>query len=194
MPNFSLPSTEYVIQKFKSVITKKWNPTSNDFKVTYKKNIADLFVSIDKNNNSKVTLSEFKNIIKEWASMTDDECVVLFDFLNENKNKFLVYTEMIYQIHNILYPIRHSLTVNVFKKLDKQNLKMISLSDLAHFPSSIDKYKFLSTVVGPYNANDTLIITRDEYMSYYVDNSINTKNDDIYMSNLCDTWKVSMNE
>jgi len=185
------PTSHSVSHKLKVALKKKWDTTSTLFKTSHPKDVFECFSKIDKNNNNKITFLEFVGEMCELASLSSDECEILFDIFNKGVDRVLTYPEFLIGIHNVLKPNRQSIITNVFYRINKNQSKTITIEDLVYFPIEVDKTNFINTVLGSYNINTSNQITLDEFLNFYTDKSAYMMDDEEFIEFLCGAWKLS---
>ena len=171
-----------------------------------------LFKIYDSNNNKTLDIQEFTKAIKQYniPELTDNDIKECFRIFDRNNNGHIDYDEFICTLRGRMNITRTSIVLKAFDKLDLDKSGIIELNEIKSLynvknNSEVKSGKkteeevyaeFLDTFETHHNIKKGVRdkrVTRDEFVDYYNDISMNVDEDELFVELVTNAWKLNGN-
>jgi len=171
-----------------------------------------LFKIFDSNNDKTLDLVEFTKAIKQYniPELSDNDIKECFKLFDKNNNGRIDYDEFVRTLRGRMNITRTSIVLKAFDKLDLDKSGIIELNEIKSLynvknNSEVKSGKkteeevyaeFLDTFETHHNILKGVRdkrVTRDEFVDYYNDISMNVDEDELFVELITNAWKLNGN-
>ena len=188
------------IQKFRDEIKKKGGRGIIG--------LARAFKIFDDNNNKTLDRNEFEKALKDYkVNLSKDEIEQLFNLFDRDNSGTIDYDEFLRQVRGEMNDKRKQIVLQAFDKLDLDKSGIIELSEvkalynaknnkdvLSGRKTEEDVYgEFIETFETHHNLKKGYRdrrVTKDEFVEYYNNISMNIDDDDYFVAMIQNAWKL----
>ena len=169
-----------------------------------------LFKIFDSNNDHTLDYPEFSKAMKQYniPNITDNDIRECFNIFDKNKNGRIEYDEFIRTLRGRMNITRTSIVLKAFDKVDVDKSGIIELNEIKsryNVKNNVDVksgkkteeevyYEFLDTFETHHNIKKGVRdkrVTRDEFVDYYNDISMNVDEDELFVEMVTNAWKLN---
>jgi Ca2+-binding EF-hand superfamily protein len=171
-----------------------------------------LFKIFDSNNDHTLDYPEFSKAMKQYniPNVTDNDIRECFNIFDTNKNGRIDYDEFIRTLRGRMNITRTSIVLKAFDKIDTDKSGVIELNEIKsryNVKNNADVksgkkteeeiyYEFLDTFETHHNIKKGVRdkrVTRDEFVDYYNDISMNVDEDELFVEMVTNAWRLNGN-